>query len=532
MPKLTIDGRELEVKAGTSVIKACHDNGIDVPHYCYHEGLSPEGNCRLCLVEVEKMPKLAPSCTTIAGEGMVVKTNTDKVKKARADVMEFLLVDHPIDCPICDQVGECKLQDYYMEHDRRPSHVPLDSKILKPKRVHFSDNVVYDAERCILCTRCVRFCREVSHTDELGMFNRGAVSLIGLTEGRTLDNAYSMNVVDVCPVGALTSNDFRFKKRVYFMKTTPSVCNGCSRGCNINIDWDIEKIFRYRPRANADVNKFWMCDEGRLSYANQQAEGRLLRPKAKQGDEMKPAPWTRIVDRVADALKAAGSDGIALLLSAKATTEENFLWKDLVKGRFPNARVAFTPADFYNRGTSDKILITADKSPNQAAADVLKLRSGATLESVVADMEAGKVKTLVVLDDDYASEKNPNNKLASRFRTALSKVTEVIAVTPHESETTRLATVIVSKAGFAETSGTFINVDRRIQRIVRSVPPPGEALEGIEIIARLAASLGAEVPALNAATAFALLAKKEAAFNGLTWEGLGGTGAVLASAAG
>lgn len=529
MPKLTIDGREIEVAPGTSVIRACHDNGIDIPHYCYHPGLSPEGNCRLCLVEIEKMPKLAPSCTTVAGEGMVVRTNTDKVKKARADVMEFLLVDHPIDCPICDQVGECKLQDYYMEHDRRPSHVPLEQKVLKPKRVHFSDHVVYDAERCILCTRCVRFCREVSQTNELGMFNRGAVSLISLTEGRTLDNAYSMNVVDACPVGALTSADFRFKKRVYFMKTTPSVCNGCSRGCNIHIDWENERLFRYRPRANAAVNKFWMCDEGRLSVTNQQAEGRLLRPKAKSGDELKPFPWSRIVDRIADALKNAGNGGTAILLSAQATTEENFLWKELVAGRYPDTRVAFTPAGFYDRGKADNLLITADKSPNLAAGDALGLRSGASVESVIADLEAGKIKTLIILDDDYASERNPNNKLATRFRDAARKAAEVIAVSPFENETTRLATVVVSKAGFAETSGTFINVDRRVQRVIRSVPPPAEALEGIEIVARLAVAMGAEVPALNAQTAFDLLSRKVKAFAGMTWEGLGDQGANLAA---
>ncbi len=528
MPKLTIDGREIEVKPGTTVIRACHDHGIDVPHYCYHQGLSPEGNCRLCLVEVEKMPKLAPSCTMVAGEGMVVKTNTDKVKKARADVMEFLLVDHPIDCPICDQVGECKLQDYYMEHDRRPSHVPLEQKILKPKRVSFSDLVVYDTERCILCTRCVRFCREVSKTDELGMFNRGAYSEIGLTEGRQLSNPYSMNVVDVCPVGALTSNDFRFQKRVYFMSTTPSVCNGCSRGCNISIDWQYEKLFRYRPRANEAVNKFWMCDEGRLSYRQMQAEGRLLRPKTKSGDEMKPAPWSRAIDRIAEAIRAAGDGGVALLLSAKATTEENYLWKTLVTGRAPKALVAFTPRDFYNRGKADDILITADKSPNQAAGDALGFR-GTAVEAVLDAVDAGKVHTLIVLDDDYASESNPNNKLAARFRSAAAKVKELVAVTPAENETTRLATVVAAKAAFTETSGTFINFEKRVQRVLRSVPPPGEALEGIEIVARLAVALGAEVPALNAQTAFALVAGREQPFKGMTWEGLGETGAVLAS---
>ncbi|MCW5828899.1 MAG: (2Fe-2S)-binding protein [Deltaproteobacteria bacterium] len=529
MPKLTIDGKEYEVPAGTSVIKACHENGIDIPHYCYHPGLSPEGNCRLCLVEIEKMPKLAPSCTTVAGEGMIVRTNTDKVKKARADVMEFLLVDHPIDCPICDQVGECKLQDYYMEHDRRPSHVPLEQKILKPKRVQFSDKVIYDAERCILCTRCVRFCREVPGTNELGMFNRGAVSLIGLNEGRQLANDYSMNVVDVCPVGALTSASFRFQKRVYFLKTTPSVCNGCSRGCNINLDWDNEKLFRYRPRPNLEVNDYWMCDAGRLSCASQQAEGRLLRPKARMAGELKQQPWGRILDRVAEALRSAGDGKLAVLLSARATTEENYAWRSLIQSRFPKAFVAFTPADFYAEGKGDDILITADKSPNQAAGDALGLRSGSSLEQIVQAMESGQIATLVVLDDDYASSRNPNNRLADRFRAALAKVAEVVAVTPHESETTRLASVIVPKAAFTETTGTFINVDRRVQRIARSVPPPGEALEGLDIVSRLAHLLGTETASGNAAATFARMTASDAAFRGLTWEGLGEQGALLAS---
>ena len=270
MPTLEIDGRQVTVEAGVTVIQAADQLGLEIPHYCYHPGLSIAGNCRMCLVEVERMPKLQIACNTRVLDGMVVRTATPRVSAARQAVLEFLLLNHPIDCPVCDQAGECKLQDYYMDYGRYHSRMPLGRKVHKGKVIDIGPHVMLDQERCILCTRCTRFLDEVTHTSELGVFERGDHCNIDLFPGQRLDNPYSANVVDVCPVGALTSREFRFQARVWYLERTESVCAACSRGCNVDVYERRGEILRYRPRYNPDVNKLWMCDAGRLSYATLQ----------------------------------------------------------------------------------------------------------------------------------------------------------------------------------------------------------------------------------------------------------------------
>ena len=238
MPNLTIDGKQIEVPAGTTIIQAADKLGIDIPRYCYHPALPVSGNCRICMVEVEKQPKLQIACYTPVADGMVVKTNSPKVLEARKAVLEFLLVNHPVDCPVCDQAGECKLQDYYMEHGQYDSRLS-DVKVKKEKKAFpIGPTVMLDQERCILCTRCVRFADNITKTSEFGVFNRGDHSQLDVYPGKQLDNNYSGNVVDICPVGALTDTDFRFKCRVWYLAKTKSVCPGCSMGCNITVEWD------------------------------------------------------------------------------------------------------------------------------------------------------------------------------------------------------------------------------------------------------------------------------------------------------
>ena len=270
MPKLIIDGQEIEVPKGTRIIEAAKKLDITIPYYCYHPGLSVAGNCRMCLVEIEKMPKLQISCHMECQDGMVVRTNTEKIIKTRQHVLEFLLVNHPLDCPVCDQAGECWLQDYYMKHGLHESRV-AENKIKKKKAVSVGPTVMLDSERCILCSRCVRFTDEVSKTGEFGIINRGDHSEISIFPGKELNNPYSGNVVDICPVGALTDKDFRFKVRVWYLKSKESICNGCSRGCNIEVQYRTdrlhhaqgERVMRLKPRFNETVNKWWICDEGR-----------------------------------------------------------------------------------------------------------------------------------------------------------------------------------------------------------------------------------------------------------------------------
>ena len=270
---LTIDGQTVRVVKGMSILEAARSAGISIPHYCYHPGLSVVGSCRMCLVEVERMPKLQASCATPVSEGMVVRTQTPETLRNRQSVLEFLLLNHPLDCPVCDQSGECELQNYYMSHGRYDPRFN-ENKTKRQKARPIGPYVILDQERCILCTRCVRFTDEISKTAEIGVIDRGHRSEIDIFPGIELNNRYSGNVVDICPVGALTDRDFRFQCRVWFLGRTPSVCPGCSRGCNIEIHYNErfnpryhdKRVHRLKPRYNRDVNGFWMCDEGRLSF--------------------------------------------------------------------------------------------------------------------------------------------------------------------------------------------------------------------------------------------------------------------------
>src|SRR5436853_3186368 len=263
MPKVTIDGQIYEAEKGRTIIQVADEIGVQIPRYCYHTDIGIEGSCRMCLVEVKGAPKLMPGCATPVADNMEVRTDTQRVHEAVRYAMEFLLLHHPIDCPVCDQSGECWLQDYYMAHAGHDSRYPLGQKTRRRKAFNLGPLVKLDQERCILCTRCVRFTRNVTKTNEVQVFSRGHNSEIGIFDDRPLENPYSGNVVDICPVGALTSRDFRFKCRVWFLHSTDSVCAGCSTGCNARVDHRDGTIFRMLPRRNIDVNKSWMCDEGR-----------------------------------------------------------------------------------------------------------------------------------------------------------------------------------------------------------------------------------------------------------------------------
>ena len=279
--KIIIDGKEVVTTKGKTVIQAAAEAGVAIPHYCYHPKLSIAGNCRMCMVEIEKMPKLQIACNTQVAEGMSILTQSPKVVAVRKAVLEFLLINHPVDCPICDQAGECQLQNYYMEHNRQESRLEV-GKIHDRKKTIFGPNVVFDGERCIKCTRCVRFCQEITKTDELAVINRGDHSTISLFDDAVLDNPLSANVVDICPVGALTDRDFRFKVRVWYLEKTPSICPGCSTGCNISVEAYQNKIARFKPRQNEAVNSHWICDEGRYCFHDLAGGERLTTPMIRQ----------------------------------------------------------------------------------------------------------------------------------------------------------------------------------------------------------------------------------------------------------
>ena len=336
MVTATIDGREVVVKPGTTVIEAATKMGIEIPYYCWHKRLSVAANCRQCLVEMSNSPggKLQPSCQAPLSEGVVVKTDTPRVKDQQRANLEFLLLNHPVDCAICDQAGECKLQDYYVQYDAKPSRLDIPKNV-KGKRVALGPTVTLDQERCILCTRCVRFMREVAKNPQLGVANRGTRSEITAFPGQPLDDRYAGNVVDICPVGALTSTDFRFSGRVWFMSSARSICTGCSRGCNVSLDYLGESAYRLRPRENEAVNQEWMCDQGRLTYKPFNVD-RVLKARIGRGAEGQPAGRDAAVAAAAAALSAARAGRGGACCSR----------------RWPRSRTCWPPARWPARGSA------------------------------------------------------------------------------------------------------------------------------------------------------------------------------------
>src|SRR5881409_307971 len=336
MAKLTVNGKQIEVPAGTNLIEAARHAGVEVPHYCYHPSLSIAGQCRLCMVDIEKAPRPTIACNTVAADGMVVLTETDRVRDTRRSIMEFHLINHPLDCPVCDQAGECWLQIYYMKHGLYDPRM-IDEKVHKPKAVPIGPHVMLDAERCILCSRCVRFCDEITHTGELGIFQRGDQSEIGLFPGQALENKYSGNVIDICPVGALTDRDFRFKVRVWYLDTAKSVCNGCARGCNIEVHTNKDRhhhnegrrVARLKPRFNADVNKWWVCDAGRYGFRWVDDKSRLREPLHRVGSQGTDVSWDRALQEVAASLGRYRPEEIGFLASPQMSNEDLWTLKQL-----------------------------------------------------------------------------------------------------------------------------------------------------------------------------------------------------------
>src|SRR5690554_4147633 len=340
MPKIVVDGVSYEVAEGRTILQALDDlgvlmNGVDIPHYCWHPKLTIDGSCRLCQVEVEGIPKLQIACNTLVTEGMVIHTQSERVRKAREGVMELLLINHPLDCPICDQAGECKLQDYAFEYGVPHARTREPRRAAK-KRVDLGPTIVFDQERCILCRRCVRFCREVPGTGELAVFQRGDRSTIETAPGQPLDNDYSMNVADICPVGALTTKDFRFRIRVWFLEEPPGICTGCANGCNIFLGVANNRVYRYVPRRNDAVNETWMCDAGRLSYKRIGAEDRLDATEVRGADGIVRAVSVdegvaEAVRRLRGVVERKGGGAIGAIASPHATNEDLFVLRRLLE---------------------------------------------------------------------------------------------------------------------------------------------------------------------------------------------------------
>jgi NADH-quinone oxidoreductase subunit G len=530
MPKLTIDGKEVEVAPGTNLIEAARQVGSEVPHYCYHPGLSIAGQCRLCMVDIEKNPRPQIGCNTQAADGMVVHTQTERVLETRKSIMEFHLVNHPLDCPVCDQAGECWLQIYYMRHGLYDPRM-VDEKVHKPKAVPLGPHVILDAERCILCSRCVRFCDEVTGGGELGIFNRGDHSEIGLFPGKTLENKYSGNVIDICPVGALTDRDFRFQVRVWYLDAARSVCNGCARGCNIEVHTSRRRphhnqgrrIARIKPRHNADVNQWWICDEGRYGFRWIEDDTRLLAPTRRANGKDMALGWDEAIAALAEALKRHRPDEIGILASPQMSNEDLFALQRIaaqlgigaVDHRVP-PRVA---------GDEDNLLIRADKNPNRRGAELIGLAQ-ADGRAILEGARQRRVKLLWIFQHDLLDSGWPQADVTA----ALAAAEMVVFQGPSANATSAGAHLVLPSAAYVEREGTFTNFQGRVQRFRTVVEPLGEAMADWSILARVGRALGGADPVFAATRAeqvFAGLAGQVPAFSGMSYRGLRDAGQVV-----
>jgi len=515
--KLTIDGKEITARDDATIIQAAHEAGIAIPHYCYHPKLSIAGNCRMCLVELEGRPKLEISCNTPVVDNMVVLTNSPRVIEGRRGVLEFLLINHPLDCPICDQAGECGLQDYYMQYGLYHSRFQ-EEKVHGRKVVDFGPHVVFDSERCILCTRCVRFCKEISQTDELGIFERGDTAQIATFPGKQLDNPYAGNTVDICPVGALTSKDFRFKIRVWFLQETKSICPGCARGCNINIHHHNGQVYRLKPRQNDAVNETWICDAGRFGYKSIN-ETRVLHPQIQQDGALQHVSWQVALEHAVEALQRHGGAAVGLVIAPQGTNEDHYLLAKLASEVLATPHVVLYPGVL---GDEDDFLIRADKNPNTRGAQDMGLPAPVTTTQLAAMAQAidqGTIKVLYAIGANLAAAFGPETVLRWATQLDCLIVQTSNMVSGHEQ-----AHVLLPSATYAELDGTFTNFQGRLQRINAAFAPRGEALPAWQIYTRLASSLGHDWPYVSAEGVLHDIAAATPRYAGLSYAKIGDLG--------
>ena len=503
---LTIEGRPVSVPAGTSILEAAKYAGVLIPHYCYHPGLPIAGVCRMCLVEVEKMPKLAPSCATAVAEGQVVHVYSEKALEARKGVLEFLLINHPLDCPICDQSGECELQDYTFQEGR------ADSRYREPKRFNpsedFGGDVLYVQNRCILCTRCVRFMDDVHENPVLNVSERGDRAYIGKAPDADMNQPWGANVVDLCPVGALLSKDFLNKARAWELDRTASVCPGCSQGCNITIEMRDNVVMRFKPRANESVNGHFMCDEGRFNYRWLNRPDRLEYPTVHGA----AADWDVALAAAVAALKGKKARVVA---SPSLSNEALYLVKRLAAKT--GGAVHYTVAQGAEAplpGVKD-LSLRADRAANATGCDLLGFTRSA---DALAGLGAGDV--LIVADD----------ALEGVSADAVAKAGAVIVIGTFMPAAVTNAAVVLPIATFAEEEGTFTNLRGRVQRFLQAKQAPGLARPSWYALADLLTALGDTAGYHTASAAFDALAKGEAPFAGLSYDGLALKGATVAGA--
>ncbi|MBX7210993.1 MAG: molybdopterin-dependent oxidoreductase [Verrucomicrobiaceae bacterium] len=533
MVNVQIDGVWHKFPKGTRMIEACKQVQAEVPHYCYHPKLTSPGNCRMCLVEMGMPPRPAPgqepekdehgmpkiswmpraviACANTVSEGMGIRTNSMLTQECRKGVMEFLLINHPLDCPICDQAGECRLQEFSVEHGKGESRFRED-KVKKPKNVDIGPRVRLDDERCIMCSRCIRFTAEIADDPVLGFTERGSYTTLAVHPGKRLENNYSLNTVDICPVGALTSNDFRFQMRVWFLNETKSICTKCGRGCNTEIGSRENTVYRQTPRDNNDVNSSWMCDQGRNDFHFVNSEYRLTDPMVKVGAKHEATMWKKALAAAAAGLKSVKADEIAIVASARMTNEELFMVRSLAK------TLGVTQIDVVPRtGGADNYLRADDLNPNSnGVRKILGIEPGAKLQSIIDGVRGGSIKAVLALGE---------NLLKSGFEKAdLQKLSCLVSSHILANASADLSHVVLPGSSYAEKRGSMINVTGRLQRLNRAINSPGNAHDTWEIIRDLIVACGGSNGLHAVEDVFKLMASEISIFEGLTLSRIGDLG--------
>jgi len=506
---LTIEGRQITVPAGTSILEAAKYAGVLVPHYCYHPGLPVAGVCRMCLVEVEKAPKLAPSCATSVADGQVVHVHSEKALEARKGVLEMLLINHPLDCPICDQSGECELQDYTYQEGRG------EGRYRDPKRFNpvedFGGDVMYTPNRCILCTRCVRFMDDVAHDPVLNVSERGDRAVIGKFEGQDLTHPWAGNVIELCPVGALLSKDSLNKTRTWELDRTMSVCPNCSQGCNMMIETRDNMVVRMRPRPNEDVNKYFMCDYGRLNYRWINRQDRVDVPMIRHGATLAGTDWQLAI---AEAAKILSGKKAFVLASPNLSNEALHLLAEVVKKTGGSGAYRVPQGDEAPLAGVEDLSLRADRAANARGAEIAGFaRSDKPLSAL------GNGDVLIVADEELAGVDAPD----------VAKAGAIIVIgTTLPAWARHAASVVLPIANFAEEEGTFTNLRGRVQRFLQAKAAPGFARPSWYALSDLLAAIGVTANYSLASEVFKAAAAARSEFAGMSYDVLGAKGKVIA----
>jgi NADH-quinone oxidoreductase subunit G len=501
MVTVTIEGRQTSVPEGTSILEAAKTVGVLIPHYCYHPGLPVAGVCRMCLVEVEKAPKLAPACATSVAEGQVVHVHSDKSLDARKGVLELLLINHPLDCPICDQSGECELQDYTFQEGRK------DSRYREPKRFNpmedFGGDVVYVPNRCILCTRCVRFMDDVAQDPVLNVSERGDRAVIGKFEGEDLTHAWAGNVVDLCPVGALLSKDFLNKARAWELDRSASVCPNCTQGCNTMLETRDNMVVRMRPRPNDEVNEYFMCDYGRLNYRWINRQDRLRSPMVRVDGALVAAEWDQAI---ASAVETFRGRRVFAQVSPNASNETMFLVSQIIQNAGGTAAYRVETGPEAPLPGVEDLALRRDRAANVRGAELFGMRR---VERPLDGIQKGDL--LLVVDDE----------LDGVAADALALAGEIVVIGTVLPPVLNHAAAALPIANFAEEEGTFTNIRGRVQRFLQARQAPGAARPSWSAVAAILSAAGEDADYFLASDVFTALTASHGAFSGMSYDALG-----------